>query len=135
VSLSPAESAAVTDDNEHPSPAGHYVVQVSPWEAGMSLWIETPMIVQRRGATTLLAFRDPRWSLDDATWLDDHRVRLTLRKYPGRRIPSQVCVEVDCSALTARVEAAAAVPLPELEAALDQAMRARPLQSISNLPG
>ena len=125
----------MTDDTDRPSPAGHYVVQVSPWEAAMSLWIETPVIVQRHGARPLLAFKDPRWSLDGATWLDDHRVRLTLRKYPGRRIPSQVHVEVDCRAAMASVEATAAVPLSALEAALDQAMRARPLQSISNLPG
>lgn len=48
------------------SPGGRYVVYVDAWEARMSLWVETPELVDTQTGRTLLGFRNTNWSLDEA---------------------------------------------------------------------
>lgn len=117
------------------SPQRTYAVTVSSWEARMSLWIDTPTITHVESGEIVLRFSDRHWSLDDATWLDDRTVQLTVRKYPGNRNPSQLVLVVDCAARTARVERSEAIALDALEPEMDRVMRARPLVSQGILPG
>lgn len=102
------------------SPSGRYQVRVDPWEARMSLWVETPELVDSVIGTTLLAFADPNWSLDAAAWQGE-RVTLTLRRYPGDHVPSQFEVVVDCAALSATVQSMPVPSLAAIEPALERA--------------
>jgi hypothetical protein len=81
-----------------------FEVVISAWEARMSLWVETPSIVERASGQTLLSFEDGNWSLNSAHWIDDHRVELRLRKYPGAHHPSELRVSLDCIARTATLD-------------------------------
>ena len=56
----------------------------------MSLWIETPSVLDKATGELLLSFKDSHWSLDAARWVSDSTVELTLRKYPGNHLPAQV---------------------------------------------
>jgi len=104
-----------------PSPSGRFEVRVSPWEARMSLWVETPTVVDTATGRELLAFADVRWSLDEAEWVSDSVVELWLRKYPGSHRPPGVMVTVDCDGETAQI-GEATVPFREVERTLDQAL-------------
>ena len=81
-----------------PSPDGRFRVVVEPWEARMSLWVECPIIESARNGEVLFRFPNHLWSLDQAEWLNDARVLLGLRKYPGNHLPPTLWVEVDCAA-------------------------------------
>ncbi|MBJ9978121.1 hypothetical protein IAE35_21645 [Pseudomonas sp. S75] len=100
------------------SPTGAYFIQLTVWEARASQWVHTPSVVQRQSLAVLLSFADPRWSLDQAHWLDATQVHLRLRRYPGDHRPAQFQVWVDCASAQARIEEGPAVPLAGLEAAL-----------------
>lgn len=88
----------------------------------MSLWIETPTLLDKMTGTTLLSFRDSHWSLDAARWVSDSIVELTLRKYPGNHLPAQVVATVDCVNRNARVGQGEATSLEEVEGALESAL-------------
>lgn len=103
------------------SPSGRYEVSVSPWEARMSLWVDTPTVSDTLHGAVLLAFVDGNWSLDEARWLSDHVVELRLRKYPGSHTPPQLVTTLDCKARTGQL-GAETVPLNRLESALDRAL-------------
>jgi hypothetical protein len=104
------------------TPSGRFRITISAWEARMSLWIETPTLLDKMTGTTLLSFRDSNWSLDAARWLTDSIVELTLRKYPGNHLPPQLVATVDCVNRCARVGNLEATPLEEVEAALERAL-------------
>lgn len=87
----------------------------------MSLWVETPTVVDTATGEALLAFADPHWSLDEADWVSEHVVHLWLRKYPGSHTPTGVLVTLDCVARTAQVDESV-VPLRDVEATLDRAL-------------
>lgn len=87
----------------------------------MSLWVETPTVVDTATGATLLSFDDGRWSLDAADWLSDSVVQLWLRKYPGAHLPSGVMVTLDCGARTAQI-GETTWPLREVEPALNRAL-------------
>lgn len=108
------------DDSE--SPTGRYRISTSAWEVRMSLWIESPTIMDSSSGKALLSFRDPHWSLDSAEWLTESVVVLRMRKYPGNHQPPQVSATVDCAARTAEVGTAGPVPLGRLERSLDRAL-------------
>jgi hypothetical protein len=74
----------------HPSPSCAYVVRTSSNEIGNSHWVDSATLLDDAGRT-LLAF-GPLWHTDAVRWLDDTRVALELRHYPGDRSAS---LEVD----------------------------------------
>ena len=88
----------------------------------MSLWIETPTVLEKATGETLLAFKDGNWSLDAARWLSDSVVELTLRKYPGSHLPVNVIATLDCANRTARIAETELRSLAEVEFALDNAL-------------
>jgi len=106
-------------ETKYPSPDGTYLFQIYPWEARMSLWIESPELIDTRSGQSLLRFYDSNWSLDHAQWLDDSTVELSLRKYPGNHTPSSLEVVLDCRRKTASLLGAPAVAVSELESAMD----------------
>lgn len=90
----------------------------------MSLWVETPEIVEPSTGRVLLRFADPNWSLASAAWRSASVVALVLRRFPGHHAPALLEMTVDCQRGTARVGAETG-PLPLLEAALARALAPR----------
>lgn len=88
----------MSDAPKSTSPDGRYVIEVDMWEARLSHWIETPVLIDTRGRITLLRFEDSSWSLDLAEWTSDTVVRMHLRKYPGDHTPAVFALVVDCAA-------------------------------------
>jgi hypothetical protein len=88
----------------------------------MSLWIETPTLLDKSTGETLLAFKDSNWSLDAAHWLSDSTVKLTLRKFPGNHLPVNIIATLDCARRTARIGEKEFQSLAEVETALDNAL-------------
>lgn len=88
----------------------------------MSLWIETPTVLDKTTGETLLSFKDGNWSLDAARWLSDSIVELTLRKYPGNHLPVNIIATLDCANRTARIGEKEVQFLAEVESALDNAL-------------
>ena len=106
-------------ETKYPSPDGTFVFQIFPWEARMSLWIESPRLVRAATGETVLEFRDENWSLDGATWTNDITAELTLRKYPGAHQPSDFKVVINCDSEQASIYGAPPIPFQNLESALD----------------
>jgi hypothetical protein len=104
------------------SPSGRFRIAISAWEARMSLWIETPTILDTETKEILLSFRDSNWSLDAARWLSDSVVELTLRKYPGNHLPSNVLVVLDCAHRNAKVGPTEVQSLADVEPTLERAL-------------
>ncbi len=104
------------DDQKFPSPTGSYFFFISPWEARMSHWIESPELLDSISGTPILRFQDPNWSLDHAEWLSESIVKLQLRKYPGDHTPSSFAVTIDCEKQTTQVQDPTAIPLEKVEA-------------------
>jgi len=104
------------------SPTGRFLTVISPWEARMSLWIETPTLRDTTTGETLLSFRDSNWSLDSARWLSDSIVELTLRKYPGNHLPVDIVATLDCASRTAKVGSMELQSLLEVESALEESL-------------
>lgn len=104
------------------SPSGRFRIAISAWEARMSLWIETPTVLDKTTGETLLAFKDSNWSLDAARWVSHSVVELTLRKYPGNHLPVNVVATLDCASRTARVGQVELGSLAEVEPALERAL-------------
>jgi len=90
----------------------------------MSLWVETPTLVDTQTGRTLIGFKNTNWSLDDAAWLSEEVVKMTLRKYPGDHEPPQFEAIVDCEKETATIGTVAS-GLAGLEAALEKIRRKR----------
>jgi hypothetical protein len=53
------------------SPTGAYEIVTKSWEPRMSLWVQTPEIIDRQSQEIILAFRDDRWSLEKSAWIDN----------------------------------------------------------------
>ena len=70
-------------ETKYPSPDGRYIFQIDAWEARMSLWVESPKLIDTQSGQDVFSFKDANWSLDGADWLDADRVKIFLRKYPG----------------------------------------------------
>jgi hypothetical protein len=104
------------------SPSSRFLITISAWEARMSLWIETPTLIDCSSGERLLVFKDSNWSLNSAEWLSESVVVLKLRKYPGNHIPSEVTATVDCTAKTAEVNGKKVDTLGNVERYLDAAL-------------
>jgi hypothetical protein len=109
-------------ETRYPSPDGNYVFHIFPWEAHMSLWIESPELVDIQSGQCLWRPNDSNWSLNDAEWLNDTTVQVSLRKYPGNHHPSSLQAIIDCRQMTASLMAAPAIPLNKLESALESSL-------------
>jgi hypothetical protein len=109
-------------ETKYPSPDGCYYFRIYPWEARMSLWIECPDLIEAGSGQSLFRFGDSNWSLDHAEWLDYTTAELKLRKYPGNHSPSSLTATIDCVQQTASLMGAPAIPLRELESAMDAAL-------------
>jgi len=103
------------------SPGGRYVVRVYPWEARMSLWIESPELYDTAAGQALFVPKDSHWSLDSAVWKSESVVAMQLRKYPGDHLPCQFEVTFDCVSLHASLGGVAVGNVAKLEQALEQA--------------
>ena len=79
-----------------PSPEGKYVFRISPWEVRMSLWVETPELIEVETGKALVSFQDSHWSLNKAEWSGPESVRIWIRKYPGDHLPAQFTAVLDC---------------------------------------
>lgn len=86
----------------------------------MSLWIETPQIVDTSTGCEVIEFKNPHWSLESASWQTDSLVRLKLRKYPGDHFPLYFDASVDCEKQCGTVAAAEVSSLAEFEATLEK---------------
>jgi hypothetical protein len=83
----------MTDDpysKSYPSPSRAYVVRTEANEMANSRWVDSAALVDASGRV-LLAF-GLLWQADVVRWIDDARVALELRHYPGDR---SVSLEVD----------------------------------------
>lgn len=112
----------MTESKSLRSPNGRWAVRTSPWEARMSLWIESPCLVDAASGAPIFAFRDVHWSLDSATWIGDDIVQWQLRKYPGNHLPVDLAVQIDCARRIAMCDGRE-FPLTTAEAALDARLR------------
>lgn len=104
------------------SPDQQFSLYVDVWEARNSLWVYSPQIRDARDGTCLLMFKDKHWSVERDVWLDNTRVALMLRKYPGNHYPVMFSVTVDCAELTAELSPLGFVALDALEAALESTL-------------
>lgn len=88
----------------------------------MSLWIESPCLVDAASGATIFAFRDVHWSLDSATWISDDIVQWQLRKYTGHHRPVDLSAQIDCARRIAVCDGRE-FPLTTADAALDARLR------------
>ena len=110
-------------ENKYLSPTGAYVFHTEAWEIRMSHWIESFTLVETALGSLVFRIHDSNWSLDKAQWLDESRVRMELRKYPGDHTPASFQVLIDCEAKRAEVMGKPAIPLQNLEQALEKLYR------------
>jgi hypothetical protein len=113
-------------EGSYPSPGGEYAFHIRMWEARMSHWIESFVLIESTTRRPLIAFTDPNWSLDEARWLSSSVVRLTVRKYPGDHTPSQFTIEADCGSSLARVQDGTQIPFAQVETKLEWLLRHPP---------
>ena len=106
------------EDEPVQSPNGRWTIVLSSWEARMSLWIDSPSLVEVASNTAVFAFKDSNWSLDTAVWISDDVVEWRLRKYPGNHLPVDFEVQIDCARASARIDERE-LPLVHLERALN----------------
>jgi hypothetical protein len=104
------------------SPNRRYEVRVSPWEARMSLWVETPLIIDTSVQQSLLHFTNPSWSLISNEWQRESTVVLYLSKFPGGHLPGALQVIVDCITHTAIVHGQHVDSLSKVEQVLEHAL-------------
>ena len=109
--------------NDTPSPDGRFHIWISSSEVRMSHWVERPTLTDTQTRQNILFFQDSNWSLDQATWLDNHTVQFVMRKYPGNHKPVDVTATIDCLARTAKVGDREVKHLFELEGVLDSMLK------------
>lgn len=100
------------------SPSGTYLIEIHPQEARMSHTIQTPRLLERESGRSLFDFSTSLWSLDNARWLDEVQVQLSLRRYPGDHSPSVFEVLIDCERKFASLDGQS-IALSELEKYLE----------------
>jgi hypothetical protein len=100
------------------SPSQRWVVRTSPWEARMSLWIESPALIEVATSAAIFQFSDEHWSLDSAAWIGDDVVEWRVRKYPGNHLPVDLELQIDCARGVALFDDRE-LPLAMLERALN----------------
>lgn len=110
----------MSPENKYLSPTGKYLFQIVAFEMRMSHWVASFTLVEAASGALLLRLSDSNWSLDTAQWLDESRVTLQLRKYPGDHTPPSLTVLVDCQAKMAEVMGQPAIALPNLEQELEE---------------
>ena len=103
------------------SPTGRFRIETDTWEAFNTHWVATPTLLDTTTNQILLVFSDHRWSMDEAHWLDDNKVSLTMRRYPGNHKPPDVVAVIDCAAGTAKV-GDKEMAISALETALNEAL-------------
>jgi hypothetical protein len=101
------------------SPTSSYEIRIESWEARNSMWVQTPTIIDLQLQDTILEFRDPYWSLNNAEWISNTDVKVTLRKYPGNHIPAELAIEVECKHRLATLPNGQQVAITALEDQLD----------------
>jgi hypothetical protein len=101
------------------SPSGRFEISLSEKEAFNSCWVFTPTLTDRETGAVLFKFQNDNWSLDEANWLDDTRVAMTVRKYPGNHQPNDLVAIIDCMARSAEVGGEIVGSLDELESRLE----------------
>lgn len=101
------------------SPRQVFALQARVWEAANSQWVYSPLLWDVQRGLVLFSFKEQRWSVDADHWVDDTKVRLSLRKYPGNHRPESIQVEIDCLSLQATILPASNTTLTELEAVLE----------------
>lgn len=87
------------------SPGNRFEVRVEVWEARNSLWVYSPSIWDTKHECCLLLFSDKSWSADSCEWLDEVKVRLVLRKFPGNHLPPSLTADIDCVKFRANIVA------------------------------
>ncbi len=97
----PARPAAPPHEVRSTSPDGRYEVRVYPWEARMSLWVDSPAIHDTTTGRTVFAPDDSHWSLGKVEWRGASVVQLQLRHYPGDHVPAWMDLTLDCASLDA----------------------------------
>jgi len=102
------------------SPTGRFAFRIVAWEARMSHWIESFTLVDATTGATVWRMDDPNWSLDEARWISDSVVEISIRKYPGDHSPSSFEVTIDCDARTAAVMGGPSMPLYQADTHLEQ---------------
>jgi hypothetical protein len=103
------------------SPNGRYEVRTRPWEARMSLWVETPFIIDTSVQHALLRFTNSSWSLVSSQWQSESMVLLHMSKFPGH-FPATFKVTVDCEKHSAVVHGLCVDSLSAVEQTLEQAL-------------
>lgn len=88
----------------------------------MSHWIEVPELIDSSSGKSLWRLSDSNWSLDSAQWLSQTTVQVSLRKYPGNYNPSSLQAVIDLVNSTASLMEAPAIPISDLEAAMDASL-------------
>jgi hypothetical protein len=110
-------------NESYTSPTGKFTFRVVAWEARMSHWIESFTLVDAATGRIVWHMDDPNWSLDQAKWISDSVVEVSIRKYPGDHTPPSFEVTIDCDARTAAVMGGPPMPLDRAELHLEQLYR------------
>lgn len=121
-----------------PSPNGKYVFQIAAREMRMSLWVESPRLVEVANERAVFDLSNTNWSLNRAQWLDSERVSIQIRRYPGDHLPGSFEVEIDCAAGVATLSGDMKVALESLERALEELYfrsRVKPVSATASRQG
>lgn len=105
------------------SPHGRYRVRVHPWQARTSHWVETPELYDRTLGCSLWRPQDPGCSLIRARWFEDWAVELWLRRYPGDRLPPELCCRIEARRGSAYLADGTEIALGEPESSLAAQLR------------
>jgi len=107
---------------EATSPSGRFHIALSEREVFNTCWVCSPTLSDRETGAALFQFNDDNWSLDQARWLDDARVSMTVRKYPGNHRPANLTVTIDCVRFTAQIDGEPDGSLGLLESKLEASL-------------
>jgi hypothetical protein len=106
-------------ETQAPSPTGKYVFQIVAREMRMSLWVESPRLIEAASEAPVFDLTASQWSLDSALWASEEKVTVRLRRYPGDHAPGAFEVEIDCVGRVAALPGELRVGLDDLETALE----------------
>jgi hypothetical protein len=105
-------------ETQFPSPNGHYLFHINTWEAQMSLWVDSPLLMDVVNEKPVFDLSQTNWSLDTAVWLDWEKTKIYLRRYPGDHTPPVFEITIDCQAKQANLDGKK-VELEALETTLE----------------
>jgi hypothetical protein len=64
---------------------------------------------------TIVSFRDTLLSAEETYWMDEHTLKIEMRKYPGNMPPAVVILELDKKLAWVDGEAVRKVTFPEIK--------------------